>query len=183
MATQREKITFLNGKVTTLTSGEINAIERYASENGTDPERTQYDPGYVNRKTLQNLIAKGIFVLKRGMPHFVEGLLPTVPSARHSGRKFTLSGALLDADQPAPGTYVMFAEDLRPGYRYWAAPPEKEHSKTIKTVSIEKAHYHVLRAGVLIQPTIVTIVYQDNRTKRFFEGEKVAVQGPWKGKN
>lgn len=68
-------VTFKNGKTIKLTPGEIDAIERYARTNGTDPEQPQYHPGVVRYTTTANLVRKGVMRMEHGVPHFLEGLL------------------------------------------------------------------------------------------------------------
>ena len=89
------RIRFDNGQVIVLTPGEITAIERLAQMNGTNPEKVQYDPGHVQRRTLNNLRNKGILTqeAERGACfHFAEGFLPVQGGSLYSGEPFTLKG-------------------------------------------------------------------------------------------
>lgn len=49
-----------------LTRGELNALGRFLSQNGTSIHRVQYDPGYVSYITVRNLISKGVLVRAEG---------------------------------------------------------------------------------------------------------------------
>lgn len=89
------RIRFDNGQVISLSPGEITAIERLARMNGTDPLKVQYDPGSVQRRTLNNLRNKGILTqeAERGACfHFVAGLLPVMLPTINSQTPFTLKG-------------------------------------------------------------------------------------------
>lgn len=69
------KIRFLSGKTIGLTVGEVNAIEKMARHNGTDPETVQYGPGRVSWNTVSNLVRKGVLRREDPFHYFVEGLL------------------------------------------------------------------------------------------------------------
>lgn len=181
MALPKEKnnhVTFLNGQVISLTWGEINAIERYARQNGTSPSSIQDDPGSVNFRTVHNLIAKGVFVRSNHRLHFAPGLLPV---------KFTSAqGSLMDtvaemvAEKERQGMETLAAERFLPGYRYWPVRPGYEDAWTISQVSISQAGYQVERNGQTVTPLLVTHVRRDGTTRTFEYGEQVAIKGPWK---
>lgn len=89
------RIRFDNGQVIVLTPGEITAIERLARMNGTNPLKLQYDPGKVQRRTLNNLRDKGILrqdASRGACFFFVEGLLPVQGGSLYSENPFTLKG-------------------------------------------------------------------------------------------
>lgn len=183
MATKKSKVTFLNGYVKTLTTGEINAIERYARQNGTDPEATQYDPGNVSYRTVQNLVAKGILVRKgNGVHHFAPGLLPVLRMSLYADRPFSLTGVLAKAlaEQEAGEMKTLAAEDFQVGYRYWPVRPGFEDAWTIAEVTRHEAEYQVMQDGEFVTPMLVTHVRRDGTTRTFEVGEKVAIKGPWK---
>jgi hypothetical protein len=183
MASQKFKITFLNGMITTLSTGEINAIEAYAIMNGTDPASPQYHPGNVHHTTTRNLVAKGIFVMgKGGVPSFAPGVLPVVGRTTHSASKFSLTGALAAAANTPETTEMrtLAAEDFQVGYRYWPVRPGYEAAWTIKSVTVHPAPYQVQREGKFVTPMLVTHVRGDGTERSFEKGEKIAIQGPWK---
>jgi len=175
---KKTKITFLNGKIEALTTGEINAIERFARQNGTDPASVQYDPGNVHYRTRNNLVDKGILRCdSQGLAYFVEGLLPRqTPNFR-----FNLQGALATSRALA-NTQIrtLAAEEFKPGYRYWPVRPGFEDAWTIKSVEVRPAPYEVLRDGKMITPDIVVITRRDGNVRTLYKGEQVAIQGPWK---
>lgn len=87
------RIEFNNGLLIHLTKGEANAIERLARMNGTDPLKVQFDPGFVQRRSLDNLRRKGVLCQQSergGCFHFVPGLLPVMPGTLNSARPFVL---------------------------------------------------------------------------------------------
>lgn len=91
MATIARTITFQNDLVVRLTKGEITAIERSIRMNGSDPERPQYDPGYVKYSTMQNLARKGVMRRDdRGIYFLVAGLLPVQGPSLYSAEPFSL---------------------------------------------------------------------------------------------
>lgn len=93
MANKRYR--FDNGQVIVLTPGEVTAIERMAQMNGTDPLKIQFDPGFVQRRTLNNLRGKGILTQEAdrgGCYHFAEGFLPIVSPSINFREPFTLQG-------------------------------------------------------------------------------------------
>lgn len=184
MATKRYKITFLNGKILTLSTGEINAIERFAELNGTDPGRMQYEPSGVHRTTIRNLVAKGILHLKSGDLYFVPGLLPVQGySARMAS--FSLSEALAKSleEQQRRTTALLAAEDFQVGYRYWSVRPGYEDAWTIASVTERMADYQVWRGGESYTPHLVIHVRRDGTERTFEKGEMIAVQGPWKAED
>lgn len=179
----KNRITFLNGMVTTLTTGEINAIERFARQNGTDPEHPQYDPGNVHYTTVSNLVAKGVLVRRRnGLPYFVPGLLPVQGMSLHSGNPFSLTGALVEAlvEQNKGEMKSLAAEDFAVGYRYWSVRPGYEDAWTIAKVTRHQAEYQVMRNGEMVSPMLVTHTRRDGTERTFEVGEMVAIKGPWK---
>lgn len=181
MATKKYKITFLNGKITTLTTGEINAIERFAHENGTDSETVQYDPGNVHYRTRNNLVDKGIMRRdERGMVYFVEGLLPVQAATIRGAGRFSLPTSLA-APKSTDTTEIrtLEAEKFRPGYRYWPVRPGYENAWTIASVEVKAASYQVQRDGKWITPDVVVITRRDGDVRTLYKGEKVAIQGPW----
>lgn len=181
MASKKFKVTFLNGMTTTLTTGEVNAIEAYAVMNGTDPAHPQYHPGNVHYTTTQNLVKKGIFVKGRGgVPSFAPGLLPVVGRTTHSPRKFSLTGALLPSEPQTTETRLLAAEDFQVGYRYWPVRPGYEAAWTIMSVTVHEAPYQVQRNGEFVTPMLVTHVRGDGTNRTVEKGEKIAIQGPWK---
>jgi hypothetical protein len=181
MATKKYKITFLNGKVTTLTTGEMNAIERFAHQNGTDPEAPQYDPGNVHYRTRNNLVDKGILRRdERGMVYFVEGLLAVQAATIFSNRRFSLSAAVANPKSTdTTEIRTLEAEKFKPGFRYWPVLPGHENAWTIRSVEVGPASYQVWRDGKMITPDIVTITRRDGNVRTLYKGEKVAIQGPW----
>jgi hypothetical protein len=181
MASKKYKITFLNGMITTLSTGEINAIEAYAIMNGTDPASPQYHPGNVHHTTTRNLVAKGIFVGGRGgVPSFAPGVLPVVGRTAHSAKKFSLTEALLSSAPQTTEIRTLAVEDFQVGYRYWPVRPGYEAAWTIKSVTMQPAPYQVRRDGEFVTPTLVTHVRGDGTERTFEKGEKIAIQGPWK---
>lgn len=85
------KIEFNNGLVVVLTPGEMTAIERMARMNGTDPAKIQYDPGFIQWRTLRNLARKGVICREgNGCYHFIAGLLPVLPVTINSASPFVL---------------------------------------------------------------------------------------------
>lgn len=92
MANKRYR--FDNGQVIVLTPGEVTAIERMAQMNGTDPLKIQFDPGFVQRRTLNNLRDKGVLTQETdrgGCYHFAEGFLPVVSPSINRADKFTMA--------------------------------------------------------------------------------------------
>lgn len=89
----KTKILFENGNVLGLTQGEITAIERMAQQNGTSPEKVQYDPGHVQRRTLLNLWRKGILRYEDGLFYFAPGYLPVLGPTIYANTPFTLTRA------------------------------------------------------------------------------------------
>jgi hypothetical protein len=87
------RIKLANGTEIDLTRGEVNAVERMARQNGTDPEKVQYDPGHVRFDTLVNLRRKGLLVAKDRLLHFAPGVLPVMGPTIHSDNPFTLTRA------------------------------------------------------------------------------------------
>jgi hypothetical protein len=85
------RIRFLNGKTLGLTIGEVNAIERMARQNGTDPDQIQHGPGHVNWNTVSNLVHKGVMRREHGLNYFVEGLLAVHGPTLHSDEQFTMN--------------------------------------------------------------------------------------------
>jgi hypothetical protein len=98
----------LNSKAVRFTAGELNAVNRYAWMNGTDPADPQYDPGHVRWTTLASLVEKGVLVRKdaTAVPHFAPGILPVVRPTIHAAEAFDLLAALTtarkEAEQPEP---------------------------------------------------------------------------------
>lgn len=184
MATKKYKFTFLNGKVVTLTTGEMNAIERFAHQNGTDPAAVQYDPGSVHFATRNNLVSKGILRKdSQGWMHFVAGLLPVSGATVYSTRHFSLTAALAATQARSDGPTeirTLVAEDFKVGFRYWSVRPGCEDAWTIASVTVEEAEYQVMRGGEMVSPMLVTITRRDGNERTFEKGEMVAIQGPWK---
>lgn len=55
------KLRTADGRQIKLTQGEANALCKHLTMNGTSRSRTQYDPGYVQMRTVWNLVKKGVF--------------------------------------------------------------------------------------------------------------------------
>ncbi len=92
MSAVKKLITFANGQAITLTTGEISAIERYACQNGTDPQKVQYNPGNIQHRTTSNLVDKGIMRRdERGLYYFTEGFFPVQKATVHTSTPFTIS--------------------------------------------------------------------------------------------
>lgn len=183
MALPKEKnnhITFLNGQIINLTWGEINAIERYARQNGTNPSSIQYDPGSVNFRTVHNLVAKGVFVRSNHLVHFAPGLLPMTGMSHGEPVSVMETLAKMVAEKERQKTKTLAAEKFLPGYRYWPVKPGFEDAWTISQVSISQAEYSVERDGQTVTPLLVTHVRRDGTTRTFEYGEQVAIKGPWK---
>lgn len=100
-------VTFLDGRTLRLSAGEVNAINRMAWMNGTDPESVQYDPGHVRYTTVNSLVDKGVLVREADhLPRFAAGMLPVVGPTIHAQEAFDLHRVLAEArkeaDQPEP---------------------------------------------------------------------------------
>lgn len=68
-----KRVRLADGREMWLTKGEINALRRMVAMNGTTGP--QYDPGHVNRRTVWNLITKGVLVQTGGgVPEFAPGV-------------------------------------------------------------------------------------------------------------
>ena len=68
-----KRVRLADGREMWLTKGELNALRRMVKMNGTTGP--QYDPGYVNRRTVWNLITKGVLVrTPGGVPEFAPGV-------------------------------------------------------------------------------------------------------------
>jgi hypothetical protein len=79
MAKRTRQVKLADGRIVTLTTGEVNAIKRYVAMNGEagrGPEGRQYNPGGVSYLTRRNLVEKGVFEMTTaGVPRFAKGVL------------------------------------------------------------------------------------------------------------
>lgn len=87
------KVVVFGDQIVSITRGELHAIEAMARQNGTHPEKTQYDPGRVRRDTLRNLWNRGLLSKKDGLYYFPAGMLPVMGPTIYSDNPFTLTRA------------------------------------------------------------------------------------------